>query len=299
MRIELAAHAKINLTLHITGKREDGYHTLNTVMQSLKLADRVYLQLTEHKTVTVTCSRPELAGENNLAHRAASTFLSALPQGNRGVSLHIEKHIPVAAGLGGGSADAAAVLTGLNLLFHQPFSPDALQAMGLSLGADVPFCMVGGTCLVTGVGEQLAPMRPALRGHVVLVTPCRKASTGEMYRKYDEIKGLSKAENCVIIDKIKAGSPDDIAQSLHNDFLPLYDGQAVPLALQAMKEAGALGACLSGSGPTVFGLFADVPAAQNAAAVLQKDYPECIVTAFADRGLGVSSPVCDGKDFLV
>jgi 4-diphosphocytidyl-2-C-methyl-D-erythritol kinase len=156
MDLKIAAYGKINLTLHITGKREDGYHTLDTIMQSVSLADILTVRLTEQQGVQVTCSLENLSGEENLVHKAAVMFLEKANKTHVGVSVYIEKNIPVAAGLGGGSTDAAALLAGLNQLFQHPFSLDELKEMALTLGADVPFCLVGGTQLATGIGDVSA-----------------------------------------------------------------------------------------------------------------------------------------------
>ena len=284
MALKIAAHAKINLTLYITGKREDGYHTLNTIMQSLSLADIITLELNNTGVISVECDNHELAGDRNLAYKAAYSFLSVLNEKKIGVRIFIEKHIPLAAGLGGGSADAAAVLAGLNLLFHEPLTINELLTLALPLGADVPFCLVGGTCLATGIGEKLQSLPDCPDWKVLLIKPCDKASTGEMYQKYDENNGLSAVENCVIIDGIGAKDLALVAKNLYNDFQPLYEGQAVSDALLALKNNGALGASLSGSGPTVFGLFDDELCSMSAFEQLKQTYSACAITQFSARG---------------
>ncbi len=284
MDLKIAAYGKINLTLHITGKREDGYHTLDTIMQSVSLADILTVRLTEQQGVQVTCSLEKLSGEENLVHKAAVMFLEKAHKSDVGVAVHIEKNIPVAAGLGGGSTDAAALLAGLNQLFQNPFSLDELKEMALTLGADVPFCLVGGTQLATGIGEKLISLENNLQGHLVLVKPCQKGSTGEMYRKYDEIKGLSTAENCDIINGLKDGNIQIVGENLYNDFLSVCDGQAVFAALNQLKDCGATGVSLSGSGPTVFGLFEDLSLAEKAMKTLKEIYPQCYLAQFVSCG---------------
>jgi 4-diphosphocytidyl-2-C-methyl-D-erythritol kinase len=283
MSLKIAAYGKINLTLHITGKREDGYHTLDTIMQSISLADIITLAPNQSREIQVTCSLAELSGEENLVYKAAKMFFSEADISD-GISIHIEKHIPVAAGLGGGSADAAAVLAGLNILYREPFTLEQLKSMALSLGADVPFCLVGGTCLATGIGEELIPLENQLKGEIVLVKPCEKGSTGEMYRKYDEIKGLSIADNCAIMDGLKDGNIQIVSENLYNDFLSVCDGTAVFDALQSLKNHGAVGASLSGSGPTVFGLFADKAEANKGLQTLNETYSQCYAAEFTSCG---------------
>ncbi len=266
MQLQIGANAKINLTLHITGKLDNGYHTLDMVMQSVGLQDQLTLTLTDTPAITVTCSDDTLNGENNLAFRAAQSFLDQIGDRQHGVAIHIQKQIPLAGGLGGGSADAAAVLMGLNRLFNGPLSLDELKKLALPLGADVPFCLVGGTCRATGIGEHLEPLQPIENGFVLLVKPCEKESTGKMYQKYDEIKGLQAEEKCAIIDKAWSSDLADVSKGLVNDFLPLYEQQQIPDTLNALLKGGALGASLSGSGPTVFGLFYDEKTAKECAA---------------------------------
>ncbi|MBR6548340.1 MAG: 4-(cytidine 5'-diphospho)-2-C-methyl-D-erythritol kinase [Clostridia bacterium] len=288
MQLHLAANAKVNLSLYITGKLTNGYHTLHTVMQSIDLHDVVTLTLTETPTITVLCSDPDLAGKENLAYTAATAFFEALGDSCHGVEINIEKHIPLSAGLGGGSADAAAVLYGLNQLLQFPFTTEQLTALALPLGADVPFCLVGGTCLATGVGEQLLPCTVSGRGWLVLTKPCQKESTAAMYRKYDEIKGLQVADTCDIIGKMERTTLDKLCQQLHNDFLPLYEQVEVVQAIDLMKQQyGAMGASLSGSGPTVFGVFANREQAQACAAQLEKIYGWSYVCSFAQTGVSV------------
>ncbi len=288
MQLHLAANAKINLSLYITGKLPNGYHTLRTVMQSIDLHDRVTLTLTQTPTVSVSCSDPTLAGVNNLAYKAARVFFEALGDQHHGVEINIEKNIPLSAGLGGGSAAAAAVLCGLNQMLQFPFTTDQLKDLALSLGADVPFCMVGGACLATGIGERLLPCAVCMQGWLVLTKPCQKESTAAMYCKYDEIKGLQVANSCAIIDKIECKTLAELCQQLHNDFLSLYEQDEIAQAIDLMKrQYGAMGASLSGSGPTVFGVFANREQAQACAAQLEKIYGWSYVCSFAQTGVSV------------
>ena len=287
MKIKLAANAKINLNLYITGRQDNGYHTLDTVMQSISLHDVVTVSLNQTKTITVTCSDPALSGEANIVHRAAQMYLDAIHADLRGVNVHIEKHIPLAAGLGGGSADAAAVLIGLNNLFGTPLDLERLKVIALSLGADVPFCLVGGTCRVTGIGERLQTLSPAPQGAVLLIKACQKESTGKMYQKYDEIKGLQRQKTCVIINEMGLNTLQDLCQSLHNDFLPLYEQKVIKTALQLLNQHGAMGTSLSGSGPTVFGVFDDLQKANACALQVRTVFDEVYSASFADCGCQV------------
>ena len=286
MSLTVAAHGKLNLTLYITGCREDGYHTLHTVMQSVSLADEITISQAENKNITVTCSLEELSGEENLAYKAARLFLDTLHVDN-GFNIHINKKIPVAGGMGGGSADAAGVLHGLNLWYGNPFSTEELCEMALHLGADVPFCLIGGTQLATGIGEILQSLSPMPDCGILLLKPCEKGSTGAMYRKYDDNKGLSPQENCGIINWIECQNIKKVAECLENSFQSLYDDPRIEQAISALLQQGALGACLTGSGPTVFGIFESVVLAEQAAKVLACSYPVCAVTSPAAQGCQV------------
>ena len=182
MAIKLKANAKINLSLYIKGKREDGYHYIDTVMQSVNLFDT--LKLKKADKITLKCSKRELSGEDNLGYKAAELFFGETKISG-GASIYIKKRIPEAAGLGGGSADAAAVLLGLNKLYNSGLSNEKMEEMAASLGADVPFFIKGGTQRSTGIGEVLEALKPFKSGYFVLAKCGTKPSTGEMYRLLD------------------------------------------------------------------------------------------------------------------
>ncbi|MBR4867818.1 MAG: 4-(cytidine 5'-diphospho)-2-C-methyl-D-erythritol kinase, partial [Clostridia bacterium] len=267
-----------------------GYHTLDTVMQSIGLQDKLTLSLNESSCVCITCSDESLCGEQNLAYRAATVFLDAIGKLGQGVAIHIEKQIPLAAGLGGGSADAAAVLMGLNHLFGEPLSLEALKELALPLGADVPFCLVGGTCRATGIGECLTPLAVEPSGWLVLTKPCQKESTGAMYQKYDEIKGLQDEKSCAIINEIGSNEWTTFCKELHNDFLSLYEQEQIHAAVEMFKQSGTIGSGLSGSGPTVFGIFADLKKAEVCAIQMKELYGWSCLTTFVSSGFMLLEP---------
>ncbi len=269
-RIALRANAKLNLTLGIRGLRPDGFHELESVMQSVDLCDRVELRLASEPGVRLRCSEKALETPENLAARAAALFFTQAGLA-AGAEIALAKNIPAAAGLAGGSADAAAVLAGLNLLCGAPFAPEKLAELGALLGADVPFCLRGGTLLARGKGERLeaAPALPPCR--VLLCRRGEKSSTGALYKSYDESPAPAQPDTAALLAALRAGALPEIAPLCGNAFAPL-----VPQSARLREEllaAGALGACLSGSGPTVFGLFAqtapvEIPAALSDAAPL-------------------------------
>ncbi len=294
--ITLHAHAKINLFLDITGRREDGYHTITGVMQSVSLGDRVRVAV-EGPTGTYLCTvgpRPGAAesillrstdkslptDRKNLAWRAAEAFFSATGRACRRLEIDLEKHIPAAAGLAGGSTDAAAVLRALNELFERPLDEHALAALGLSLGADVPFCLVGGTRLTEGVGERLTPLSPLPDCAIVIACAGEGVSTPEAYRTLDGRYGNfapsayapRAADRAAQLAALRAGDLGGVCAHAFN----IFESAILPVRPMAgtirdtLRDAGALAALMSGSGPSVFGIFEDPTAAARAADTLRK-----------------------------
>lgn len=253
--ILLLAFAKINLHLQVTGRRADGYHNISSLMQSVSLADRLSVRMTDAPEIRVETEGAEIAGDN-LVRKAAEAFLRVTGR-TEGVAIRLLKQIPLSAGLGGGSADAAAVLLALNRLFGNPLERQTLLRLGLSLGTDVPFCMTGGTQLCEGLGEVLTPV-PAVRPMpVLLIKQFQKASTGAMYQKIDQA-GCDTGEIFTgrIAQAIGAGRFSDAAGLCRNSFLQVSPNRAEQEQLcRELIGAGAVLAGLSGSGPTVFGLF--------------------------------------------
>jgi len=253
--MKILSPAKINLFLQVTGKRPDGYHELFSLMCCVTLFDTIFLRFDTEK-IEIESSHPQLPlDETNLAHKAAALFFKTLGS-KEGVKITIEKSIPIAAGLGGGSSNAASVLRGLNHHFDFPFSRERLTALGLSLGADVPFLLFQKPALASGIGEKLEAYAGILPNCVVIVHPGFRVSTAEVFQNLN-----LRLTNC----KKKITKPflkkTDFNVSLHlcNDL------EAVTVSkypeINSIKglliEQGALGALMSGSGPTVFGLFSD------------------------------------------
>jgi 4-diphosphocytidyl-2-C-methyl-D-erythritol kinase len=271
--MRLLSPAKINLFLYVTGKRADGYHDLFTLMCPVSLYDIVELTV-KPTAICIRCDHSEVPGdETNLAHRAARLFFARLKKlhGNlsQGVEISITKRIPVAAGLGGGSSNAAAVLTGLNRHFSSPFSLEALEKMGLAIGADVPFFIRGGAAIATGVGEVLEPVKNLPPLYVLLINPGVPVSTAEVYKNLN----LGLTNNQKINKEAFFGLRDlDPARFLWND-LERVTASKFPEILtikEALLANGAQGALMTGSGPTVFGLFCDAKRAQQASVFLSR-----------------------------
>ena len=253
--MKILSPAKINLFLQVTGKRADGYHDLFSLMCCVSLYDTIQLRF-GGKGIEIESAHPQVPlDKTNLAHKAAELFYKKLGvQG--GVKITIEKNIPVAAGLGGGSSNAASVLEGLNRFHSHPFPRERLMSMGLRLGADVPFFLFETPALASGIGEKLEAYPDLPKFHVVLVNPGFAVSTAEVFQNLN--LGLTKCKK-----KLKKPSfrktGYDVSRHLCNDLEAVTASRypAIRSVKKQLLEQGALGALMSGSGPTVFGLFSD------------------------------------------
>ncbi|MBE6881903.1 MAG: 4-(cytidine 5'-diphospho)-2-C-methyl-D-erythritol kinase [Ruminococcaceae bacterium] len=264
--ISIKAPAKLNLFFDITGKLENGYHEVSSVMQTIDLFDYVKIQKAEK--ISVRCSRSELDGEKNIAYKAAKLFFekSGIPFG---AEIYIEKHIPSEAGMAGGSADAAAVLFGLNRIFEEPFSEEDLCSIGAECGADVPFSLVGGTKLAEGIGEELSALPNIPDCWFVIVKPDFGMSTPESYRYYDEhgIFGLEHPKSQVILDSLENKDLNTLCGGLCNMLEYTVENPLIEEIKSMLKKLGAIGSAMTGSGTAVFGIFDSVHtavAAKNA-----------------------------------
>lgn len=261
--MKLLSPAKINLFLQVAGKRPDGYHDLISLMCCISLYDTVSLTFGVEET-TVSCTYPDIPqDETNLAYVAADLFLKSLNKKNDGIEILIKKRIPVAAGLGGGSSNAATVLSGLNHYYGHPFSKKDLISMGLSIGADVPFFLFGKPAIATGVGEKLEAYNGLEKYKILLVYPGFKVSTAEVYKNLN--LGLTKCKKKLSYSLLKKQC-FDARIHLCND-LETASTLKYPEILVikgALLKHGATGALMSGSGPAVFGLFTDAAKVRKA-----------------------------------
>lgn len=287
-RVVLEARAKVNLTLDIAGRRADGYHELDTVMQSVTLCDEVSLRKAAGASIAVSCDAPGLPqGQDNIAHRAASAYFTAAGLPASGVTIGIHKRIPSQAGLGGGSADAAAVLAGLALLFPAGLSRDALLRAAARVGADVPFCLTGGTLRARGVGERLSAV-PALPACTVLVAkPEVGVSTAEAYVAFDRLGQGTAARTPALCAALRGGGLAAVGAALGNAFVDALALPEVAALCAALRAGGAVGVCMSGSGSAVYGLFDDEAAARAQVAALGR--ASCSVCSPAACGWDVLS----------
>ena len=273
--MKLQAHAKINLSLDILGRREDGYHDLSMVMLSVSLCDELTLTLTP-PGVSFACSDPSVPdGESNTACRAASLFLHHTGLAKRtGVRITLDKRIPSQAGLGGGSADAAAVLHGLNELTGAALSRQELLSLGLRVGPDVPFCLEGGIRLVGGVGETLSPAPPMISCFLVISKPPVGVSTPDAFRRADARTDGGHDYTGAVLRALETEDLASLGAAIGNDFEDVTRLPEVERIKSLLLEAGAAGARMTGSGPAVFGLFADEGAARRCADHLKHEYPQ-------------------------
>ncbi|WP_343210738.1 4-(cytidine 5'-diphospho)-2-C-methyl-D-erythritol kinase [Anaerolentibacter hominis] len=273
--ISLQALAKINLGLDVLGKREDGYHELRMIMQTIRLADQVYLKKTKAPGIHFKTNLPYLpCDERNIAWQAASMIMKEFSI-EEGIFISLSKKIPVAAGLAGGSSDAAAVLVGMNRLFHLDLPKKELMQRGVQLGADVPYCILRGTALSEGIGEILTPLPPVPDCCVVILKPDFSVSTRYVYShlrvgpdtRHPDIDGM--------LQDIADGSINGIATKLGNVLeevtIPVHP--EIAQIKQTMLDCGALGALMSGSGPTVFGLYSSFETGRKACGQLRRIYP--------------------------
>lgn len=277
--MELKAYAKINLSLDVVGVREDGYHILKMIMQNIDLYDVVRIDRIK-EGINLRCSTNTIPVDNkNIAYRAAELFIKTYNI-NEGVDIYIEKNIPVEAGLAGGSTDAAAVLKAMRDIFKPEISNCELADIGVKLGADVPYCVYGGTAVCEGIGEIITPLKPFKNHILVLVKPNFGVSTKEVYKEIDN-KNIEHHPNTEAI--VKSIEEDNIkllcismVNVLENVTLEKY-AELNWIKEQILKFKG-LGALMSGSGPTIFGFFEDMYSAQKYYDYMKLKYKEVFIT---------------------
>jgi 4-diphosphocytidyl-2-C-methyl-D-erythritol kinase len=300
----LIAPAKINLYLEIISDRPDGYHELAMILQSIDLADEINLQSLSTEIISVRCNHPQVpTNQSNLAYRAAALMAAQFPQALAeygGVEISINKHIPVAAGLAGGSTNAAAVLMGIDLLWNLGLTKSELEELGATLGSDVPFCVAGGTVIATGRGERLSPL-PSLDHIYIVLGKYRslEVSTAWAYKTYRQEFGssyLRDTENLAaradavhsesIVKAILNKDTAEIAQQMHNDLervvLPAYP-QVLQLRELFASQPGVLGTMMSGSGPSVFAVVESEAQAQAVKTQIRAAIPDEDLELFVTR----------------
>lgn len=268
----IKAYAKINLGLDVVGRLENGYHEVKMVMQTVGIYDVLDFQRTAGGIVITTDSGELPTNEDNLIYKAAKLMIEKYHI-TEGVKIHLEKHIPIAAGMAGGSTDAAATLKGMNRLFDLGCTLKDLMELGVKIGADVPYCVMGGTALAEGIGEKLTPLAPAPDCYVLVAKPDINVSTKYVYehldaqeiRKHPDIDGMVEA----IAEESLQGILDRMENVLETVTVSAYP--IIQKIKDRMKELGAINSLMSGSGPTVFGIFVEKDMARRAYDKLEEE----------------------------
>lgn len=284
-RYELRAFAKINLLLDVTGRLPNGYHALHMIMQSVSLCDEVTVM---HGERGIECDDPAVpTDDRNIAWKAMTAFEAATGADCGDTRILLKKRIPSAAGLAGGSADGAAVLAGLNLLHETHLDEQALCRIGASVGADIPFCLTGGTRLALNIGDVLAPLPPLENVAFVLAKPDCSVSTKEAYAAFDETRDVSHVQLSPLLFDAARGDWNRVFRRTCNTFEQFIE---VPERVQiktVMRKNGSIFSMMSGSGPTVFGVFPTREQAETCAAELRAFVPDVFVCEPVARGLQI------------
>ncbi len=268
----IKAYAKINLGLDVIGRLENGYHEVKMVMQTVGIYDVLDFQRTEGGIVITTDSGELPTGEDNLIYKAAKLMIEKYGI-KEGVKIHLEKHIPIAAGMAGGSTDAAATLKGMNRLFDLGCTLKDLMELGVQIGADVPYCVMGGTALAEGIGEKLTPLAPAPDCYVLVAKPDINVSTKYVYEHLDAQEIVKHPDIDGMVEAIAEESLQGILDRMEN-VLETVTVSAYPVIRtikERMKELGAINSLMSGSGPTVFGIFVEKDMARRAYDKLEEE----------------------------
>ena len=270
------AYAKLNLTLDILRRREDGYHDMQMVMQAIDLADELDISPAQGEGAMSTTLSYLPQDGRNLAQLAAQAFREATGSDLQ-VDISIDKHIPVCAGMAGGSSDAAAVLRAMDAMTGAGLSPERLAEIGQAVGSDVPYCVTGGTALAEGRGELLTPLPSLPPCHVVVCKPPFPISTPQLFSRVDVRKILRRPDTAGLLAALEAGDLVEVARRMYNVFEDVLEPRRqneICAIKAALIDCGALGASMTGSGPTVFGLFDDREAAQTAYEQLRGSYQD-------------------------
>ena len=269
------AHAKLNLTLDVVGKRPDGYHNLQMVMQEITLGDEITLTMGTGEPWLVDCNAAEIpCDESNLAVKAARLFFDRTGLDCGGLTITLKKRTPICAGLGGGSSDGAAVLELLYGYYGESVPERELYAIAEQVGSDVPFALFGGTALAKEKGQVLTRLPDLPACHIVLCKPDFPVSTPALYRAIDREEIRRRPDTGVMLEAIRAGDLARVAKTLYNVFEPMVTREHPELGeiRRILMEFGALGTCMSGSGPTMFGIFDDLKQAETVWKVLRERY---------------------------
>jgi 4-diphosphocytidyl-2-C-methyl-D-erythritol kinase len=277
--MKVKAAAKINLLLDILKRLDNGYHSLYMVMQSVSCYDTVEVNLTDSGKIEIDCGDAEIKNdETNIAYKAAKAFFDYTGVRNRGVSIKIEKNIPLAAGLAGGSADGAAVIFALDSLLKTELSDGDKRKIAVKVGADVPFALMGGTALALNIGEILAPLPLIDNCFIVLAKPDEAVATAGAYADFDKAHNIRHPNNAAMLEALANGDSEKAFSLVENVFEQVIEVHSRPYIKSTMRRFGCKAACMSGSGPTIFGIFDSKEKADECADELKKTMKQVFVT---------------------
>ena len=274
------AFAKVNLTLDVLGKREDGYHDLQTIMQTVSIRDDIEIDVGTGKPWKLVCDKEGIpCDERNLAWKAAKLYCDTMQKDPDGLEIRITKRIPSGAGMGGGSADAAAVLRALNEHYGNPLSIGALAELGAQVGSDVPFCVVCGTAMCEGRGERIRRLPPMPDCVMVVVKPEFSVSTPVLYKKLDEVTIANRPDNRAMESAILAGDLEKVAHGLCNVFDPVVTADHLELNYikSIFHQYGAVGYQMTGSGSACFAIVSEFEVAAVICSMLKDNYPNVFI----------------------
>lgn len=285
MKLTLKANSKINLLLDITGLKKNGYHSLFTIMQSLSLGDIVTVEKREGEEITVSCDTEGVpTDKSNIVYKCAEKFFEyAGIESNKGIHIHIEKKVPFQAGMGGGSGDGAAVLVALNKIFETDYPEKILCRIGVKVGADIPFCIVGGTALALDTGAVVAPLPDLEEFPIVVVKPKDGVSTKEAYDAVDSVENMKHPKNNQMLELLADGESEAAMKLCSNVFEQAFEISGRVDIKHIMNKNGALASCMTGSGSAVYGIFKKEEDAKRAIEELEKQFEEvyfCVPEGF-------------------
>ncbi|MBE6775315.1 MAG: 4-(cytidine 5'-diphospho)-2-C-methyl-D-erythritol kinase [Ruminococcaceae bacterium] len=288
MKVTVKAYAKINLMIDILSTLPNGYHDLFMIMQSVGIYDRVTVSRTDSKDIEITCTKAGVpTDEKNIVHKAAMKFFADTGTENTGIAIHIEKNIPQAAGLAGGSADGAAALVALNELFGTGLSQKEMAQIGGKIGADVPFCIMGGTMAAQYTGTVLSFLPDLEINNIVIVKPKQDVSTGEAYAAFDSAERVRHLDTRGMLMAAATGDEKGVFDRVDNVFEQFIDVPDRVVIKSIMRKHGCECCCMSGSGPSVFGIFEKREDAERCLAELKKSYEEAYLCSSVSKGCEV------------
>lgn len=274
------AYAKVNLTLDVLCRRKDGFHDLKSVMQTVSLYDNIELDIGTGGEWKLICSQEDIpCDDRNLAWKAARIYCDTLGKDPHGITIRMEKHIPSGAGMGGGSADAAAVLRILNRYYGEPMTMEELAALGCKIGSDIPFCVLGGTVMCEGRGEVMRRLPDVPKCIILGCKPKFSVSTPVLFRKIDSVEIMKHPDNDAMEQAIRHGDLSAIAREIYNIFDPVVSEDHPEIGhIKALCNAhGAMASQMTGSGSVVYALMPDVQSAEKAMAELKKNYLQVFI----------------------